>query len=154
MSNLRAYLAIMLCGLCMHSSGMCGQSDSTGPAKAAEEITRLEQDRSKAQVEGDVSKLNQLLAPEFMEMNVAGQIRTKAENIEAHTSGQLHWQAFELTDMKVQVYGNTAIVTGRLKRKGTLSGRDLSGRARYTRYYLKRQGHWQAIFQYSIPETQ
>ncbi|HVH88500.1 MAG TPA: nuclear transport factor 2 family protein [Terriglobales bacterium] len=153
MSNVGAYFTI-LCVLCMQSLGMRGQVDSSDPAKVAEEITRLEQDRSKAQVQGDVSKLNELLAPEFMEMNVAGQIRTKAENIQAHTSGQIHWQAFDISDTKVQVYGNTAIVTGRLSRKGTLAGRNLSGRSRYTRYYLKKQGHWQAIFQYSLPETQ
>ena len=63
--------------------GMRGQAGSSDPAKVAEEITRLEQDRSKAQVQGDVSKLNELLASEFMEMNVAGQIRTKAENIQS-----------------------------------------------------------------------
>ena len=116
-----------------------------------EEIKKLEADRSKAQVQGDAAKLDQLLAPEFMEINAAGQIRTKRENIEGHTSGQTHWEKFDLDDLSVRVYGETAVVSGRLTRKGTSSGRDLSGQSRYTRYYVRRQGHWQAIFQYSIP---
>lgn len=116
-----------------------------------EEIKKLEADRSKAQVQGDTVKLDQLLAPEFMEVNAAGQIRTKQENIDGHTSGQTHWEKFELDGLTVRVYGETAVVSGRLTRKGTSSGRDLSGQSRYTRYYVRRQGHWQAIFQYSIP---
>ena len=153
MSKWRACLTILICGL--FAISICGQQrDSQDPANVAEEITRLEQERSKAQVQGDVKRLNELLAPEFIEINAAAQIRTEAENIEGHTSGQVHWQAFDLTDSKVQVYGDTAVVTGRLTRKGTVAGRDLSGRSRYTRYYLKRQGHWQAIFQFSIPDAQ
>jgi len=116
-----------------------------------EEIKKLEAERSKAQVQGDTGKLDELLAPEFMEVNTAGQIRTKRENIEGHKSGQMHWEKFDPDDLNVGVYGETAVVTGRLTRKGTFAGRDLSGQSRYTRYYVRRQGRWQAIFQHSVP---
>ncbi len=119
-----------------------------------QQITRLEQERSQAQVRGDLSKLNQLLAPEFVEINAAGDLRTKTENVQAHKEGQVHWKAFDLNNLKVEVYGNTAIVTGHLSRKGTFAGRDVSGRSRYTRYYLKRNGEWQAVFQHGIPESE
>ena len=145
MSTWGTYAAILICAL------------STKPPVRGwpdQSITRLEQERSKAQVRGDVNKLNELLAPEFMEMNAAGQVRTKAQNIETHRTGETHWQAFELTDLRVQVHGNTAVVMGRLTRKGTSAGRDLSGRARYTRYYANRPGHWQTVFQYSVPDPE
>ena len=116
-----------------------------------EEIKTLEAERSKAQVQGDTGKLDELLAPEFMEVNVAGQIRTKRENIDGHKSGQAHWERFDLDELSVRVYGETAVVSGHLTRKGMFAGRDLSGQSRYTRYYVRRQGHWQAIFQHSIP---
>src|SRR5260370_41383944 len=66
-------------------------------------------------------------------------------------SGKPIWEAFAFSDSDVRVNGETAVVTGRLRRKGTSAGRDLSGQSRYTRYYVRRQGHWQAIFQHSIP---
>src|SRR5437660_1737512 len=104
MSKLRAYVTILICALCMQSPRMHGQLDSpstrSDATSIAEKITQLEQERSKAQVQGDVSKLNELLAPEFMEINAAGQVRTKAENIEGHRWGETHWQAFDLNDLK------------------------------------------------------
>jgi ketosteroid isomerase-like protein len=116
-----------------------------------QEIRKCEAERSKAQVQGDAAKLDQLLAPEFIEVGSAGQIRTKKENIEGHKSGQVHWEQFDLDDLNVRVYGETALVTGRLTRKGSVGGQDLNGQSRYTRYYVRRKGRWQAIFQHSVP---
>src|SRR5437660_1631655 len=79
-----------------------------------EEVKKLEGERSKAQVQGDIGKLDEMLAPEFMELNTAGQIRTKRENIEGHKSGQVHWEKFDLDELSVRVYGETAVVSGRL----------------------------------------
>ena len=124
---------------------------SQGSSQPDEEIKKMEAARSKAQVQGDVAILDQLLAPEFVEISAAGQIRTKRENIEGHKSGQTHWEKFDLDDLSVRVYGETAVVTGRLTRKGTFAGRDISGQSRYTRYYVRREGNWQAIFQHSVP---
>jgi len=116
-----------------------------------QEIRKLEAERSEAQLQGDTAKLDRLLAPEFMEVNARGQIRTKQQNIDAHKSGQTHWEQFDVDDLSVRVYDAMAIVTGRLTRKGTAGGRDLSGQSRYTRYYIRRNGQWQAIFQHSVP---
>ena len=120
-------------------------------AFVVKEIKQLEGERSRNLVNGDVDKQDLLLAPEFVEVSAAGQVRTKAENIQGMKSGQTHWEAFDLSDLDVHVYGETAVVTGRLSRKGTSAGRDLSGQSRYTRYYVRRQGRWQAIFQHGIP---
>src|SRR6266849_3118469 len=120
-------------------------------AFVVKEIKQLEGERSRNLVNGDADKQDQLLAPEFVEVSAAGQVRTKAENIQGMKSGQTHWEAFDLSDLDVHVYGETAVVTGRLRRKGTSAGRDISGQSRYTRYYVRRQGHWQAIFQHGIP---
>src|SRR5712692_1644382 len=119
--------------------------------EVVKEIKQLEGERSRNLVNGDADKQDQLLAPEFVEVSAAGQVRTKAENIQGMKSGQTHWEAFDLSDLDVHVYGETAVVTGRLRRKGTSAGRDISGQSRYTRYYVRRQGHWQAIFQHGIP---
>jgi len=111
----------------------------------------LEAERSRAQVAGDVKKLDELIAPEFIEMNAVGNVRTKQQNIDGHRAGDTHWQRFDLVDLDVEVHGETAIVRGHLIRKGTSGGRNLSGETHYTRYFVRRNGKWQAIFQYSVP---
>jgi len=121
------------------------------PLSVVDELKQLEHERSAAQVAGDVKKLDELLAPEFIEMNPAGNVRTKAQNLEGHRSGDTHWERFDLVDLQVEVHGLTAIVRGHLIRRGTSGGRDLSGESNYTRYFVRRDGRWQAVFQYSVP---
>ena len=124
---------------------------SSATEQTEDEIKVLEAERSQALVRGDVRKLDELLAPEFVEINTAGNVRTKADNLAGHQQGKTHWQTFDLDQQQVRVAGETAVVSGRVTRKGTFDGRDMSGQSNYTRYYLKRNGHWQAIFQYSVP---
>src|SRR5256885_8563135 len=51
---------------------------------------------------------------------ISGQVRSKRENIDAHKSGEVHWDRFDLDDVSVRVYGETAVVSGHLTRKGKI----------------------------------
>lgn len=121
------------------------------PMSVADELKQLEHERSEAQVQGDVAKLDELLAPEFVEINSMGVVRTKAQNLAGHRAGETHWERFDLIDLQVEVRGLTAIVRGHLIRKGSSGGRDLSGETNYARYFVRRDGRWEAVFQFSIP---
>ena len=68
---------------------------------------------------------------------------TKSESMAARKNAQLRYDAINLTDMVVRVYGNTAIVTARADVKGTDLGADFSGPYRFTRVWVKRNGQWQ-----------
>ena len=122
------------------------------PVTSAEaELKSLEAERSRVQVAGDTKRLDELLASEFVEVNAAGVLRTKAQNIQGHQTGDARWERFDLVDLQVEAQQETAVVHGHLIRKGTYAGRDLSGENHYTRYFIRRDGRWQAIFQYSVP---
>jgi hypothetical protein len=127
-------------------------AESGNSGAVQEEIKGLERQRALALVHDDVTTLEALLAPEFIEVSAAGWLRTKADNIQGHKKGETHWSVFNLHDLTVEIVGETAVVRGSVTRKGTSGGRDLSGSSRYTRYYLRREGKWQAVFQYGIPE--
>jgi hypothetical protein len=47
--------------------------------------------------------------------------------------------------MKVRIYGDTAIVTGRSDAKGVVGGRELKGPVMFTRVYVKKGGKWQSV---------
>jgi ketosteroid isomerase-like protein len=70
-------------------------------------------------------------------------MRSKAETMDAIQSGAIKLTSNDIDDLKVHVYGNTAVVTGRSNAKGTIDGRDIGGLVRFTRVYVKRNGHWQ-----------
>lgn len=81
-------------------------------ASAEAELKALEAERSKAQVAGDIEKLQAMLAPEFMEMNASGNIRTRTDNVQGHQRGAAKWIRFDLTDLHVESHGTTAIADG------------------------------------------
>ena len=47
--------------------------------------------------------------------------------------------------LRVRIYGDTAVVTARADVKGHQMGEDFSGPYRYTRVWVRRTGHWQAV---------
>lgn len=52
----------------------------------------------------------------------------------------------KLEDIRVQVYGDAAVVTLRSIEKGTTyKGKDLSGHYRWTDVFVKRNGSWQMV---------
>jgi hypothetical protein len=47
--------------------------------------------------------------------------------------------------MKVRIYGNTAVITGKADVKGILGGKDADGQIMFTRVYVKKGSQWQAV---------
>jgi len=72
-------------------------------------------------------------------------VTTKQEAISVRRSGQLRYEAMNVTDMVVRIYGDTAIVTARADVKGHQLGEDFSGPYRYTRVWVRRNGRWQTV---------
>jgi hypothetical protein len=54
-------------------------------------------------------------------------------------------QSNTLDGLDVNVYGETAIVTGLATRKGVMDGKDIGAAIRYTRVYIMRGGRGQLV---------
>jgi ketosteroid isomerase-like protein len=50
-----------------------------------------------------------------------------------------------IAEMKVRVYGDAAVVTGRDIIKETHEGKEISRQERWTDTWVKRAGHWQCV---------
>src|SRR5437870_7886307 len=77
--------------------------------------------------------------------NVYGRMSDKSQMVDAFKNGQSKLAFDELSDMKVRLYGNTAVITGKADVKGTLGGKDITGQMMFTRVYVKKGGHWQSV---------
>ena len=60
-------------------------------------------------------------------------------------SGDIKLTANDVSDLKVRLYGNTAVVTGRADVKGTIGGKDATGALLFTRVYVKKDGRWESV---------
>ncbi len=110
-----------------------------------EHLKKLETERAAAVVKGDADWLDKHTADDYMLISMSGQISDKAKMLEGFKSGQSKLTSDDLSDMKVRVYGNTAIVTGKADVKGMLGGQDATGQILFTRVYVKKNGTWQTV---------
>ena len=110
-----------------------------------EQLKKLETDRAAAVVKGDVATLEQQTSDDYTLINMNGQMSGKSQMVNAFKTGQTKLTSDELSDMKVRVYGNTAVITGKADVKGTLGGKDATGQIMFTRVYVKKGASWQSV---------
>ncbi len=116
----------------------------------------------KASAVGDSEKMASCLADEYLQTDIAGYVQDKttwlneyfkplAELIKA---GKFRWEVAEQKDVQLRMYGNAAVLIGRLELKG-VGGRPtpqhtwvadpdahLALSIRFTRVFIKRNGKW------------
>jgi ketosteroid isomerase-like protein len=122
-----------------------GQVKNTRAAtndKAEQEIRQVEDNRREALLRGDTATVDHIFADEYIVTNQFGQIQTKTQMISALKSGELKFESVVEDDVSVRVYGDVAVLTGRVTSKH--EGRETM-QSRFTRVYVKRQGRWQTV---------
>jgi ketosteroid isomerase-like protein len=121
---------------------------STLPSADSEiirEIVDMERQAKDATLHRDADFTKRTLAEDYVAITPLGQVTTKDDAIAARKSGQLRYEAMNVTDMVVRIYGDTAVVTARADVRGHQLGEDFSGPYRYTRVWVRRNGHWQTV---------
>jgi ketosteroid isomerase-like protein len=109
------------------------------------EIVDMERQAREASIRRDADFSQRTLAEDYVAITPLGQVTTKQDTVSARKSGQLRYDTINVSDMVVRIYGDTAVVTARADVKGHQLGEDFSGPYRYTRVWVRRTGHWQAV---------
>ena len=121
----------------------------TKSGSVEQELIRLENEWADAWVKRDVAFFNQIIADNYTWTSPWGEVWTKAQDLALLKSGQDVIKSWLLADMKVRVYGDAAVVTGRNTVKETYKGEDVSGQNRWTHTWVKRAGRWQCVAAHS-----
>jgi uncharacterized protein (TIGR02246 family) len=108
-------------------------------------ITKMEREWAEALVKADVATLDRMMADDWLMTTWDGQTVPKAQSIEEFKSGVSKLTAADIDNLKVRVFGDTAVATIGQTEKGTYKGKDSSGRYLYTDVWVKRNGKWQAV---------
>ncbi|MGA8869102.1 MAG: nuclear transport factor 2 family protein [Candidatus Sulfotelmatobacter sp.] len=125
----------------------------SGEQAAIREVVEMERLAKEASLHRDADFSRRTLAEDYVAITPLGQVTTKQDTVSARKSGQLRYQAIDVSDMVVRVYGDTAVVTARADVKGHQLGEDFSGPYRYTRVWVRRGGRWQAVsYQATVTE--
>ena len=124
-----------------------------GPAGADEQaVTAAEQQWLKSQQTNNVELLAPLLADKVVETSDEGKVFTGRDAVLADAKSQA-WSSADYADLKVTVFGHTAIATGTFVGKGkNAAGKPIDARVRFTDTWLKMaDGKWQCIASHDSP---
>jgi uncharacterized protein (TIGR02246 family) len=110
-----------------------------------QEVLKLSQTLNDAYVTKDRATLERLLAEDYAYIHSNGTLTTnKAEQIAELMSADLKWTAQKLENMRVRMYGDTAVVTATQTMTGSAK-QYVSGPRRMTEIWVRRSGRWQTI---------
>jgi ketosteroid isomerase-like protein len=109
------------------------------------EIENLESQWRAAVLQNDVATANRLLADDYLGINPNGTLETKADALAQRRAGTVKISSLDPDNVKVRVYGDTAVVTSRVAVQGHDGERDISGLYHYTRVYSRRSGEWKIV---------
>ncbi|PYJ21620.1 MAG: DUF4440 domain-containing protein [Verrucomicrobia bacterium] len=111
-----------------------------------EELLKLEDEFARAVAGNDADALDGLLANDWIIVEPDGSIIDKARFLGVIRSGALSHESMESTDLRVRLYGNTAVVTALTTTKGKFMGQDFASCERATDIFVKQTDRWQCVF--------
>ena len=124
-------------------------------ASTEQAVQQQDQERIRAQIAADTTALRRIYAEDFLGIGPTGVVRHKAEVIADFTSHALTYQSITTAEVRVRVYGNTAVETGRSTMVGQDKGKDVPRENRFTRVWVMTDGRWQLVANhYSLMATQ
>ena len=116
------------------------------PAGTAEQaVTAAEHQWLKSQQTNNVELLAPLLADKVVETSAEGKVLAGKDAVLAAAKSE-KWSSADYSDLKVTVFGDTAIATGIFTGKGTdAAGKPIDARARFTDTWVMANGKWMCV---------
>jgi hypothetical protein len=142
---------LMWCLIGLLSLGSAARSQAQQSGATEKAVAALEEQWLQSQKTNNPELLVPLLADKFVGTGSDGKVTNKAETL-AEAKGT-KYSSIEYEDVKVTVFGDTAIATGGSKAQGTnASGKPVDEHVRWTDTWVKRPtGKWQCVASQSSP---
>jgi ketosteroid isomerase-like protein len=124
----------------------------SGDASAEQTLMKIERDAAAALMKRDLASFGKLFADDAVMITPDGMPQTKAQLLADLKSGDLVIESSDISDMKVRVHGDSAVVTYITTDKGKYKGQEISGRYRWTDVFVRRNnGPWQVVASQGTP---
>lgn len=138
---------LISCLLGCLAPGLFGQEKSD-----AATIRSLELKWTESYKQHSIDMLSTLLSDDFVITVEDGSVYSKAGYISHTADAKVRVDAAEMSDLRVRIHGDTAVVTGAYHEKGESSGKPYEYHDRLTDVWMKVGGKWQVVAShYSVP---
>ena len=119
-----------------------------------QQIRNLHDQGREAALKGDAGFFEKHLAAGYFGIGGDGRLMTKAEAVQDLKSGVIKYDSIDERDVKVNTYGNTAVVNSMASVKLVADGKPIRGDYRATFVYVKQGGDWREVAFQSTPVAQ
>ncbi len=136
-----------LAAIAVSGTLFAGQAAPASGSAAKDEaaVRKAESDRFAAMLKADVGTLDKLLAPDLTYTHGDSRVIDKAQFLSDFKTGAFKYVTIEPNDIKVRIFGDTAVVTGGAGMHVVSNGADANIKIRYTDVHVKRNGTWQMV---------
>jgi ketosteroid isomerase-like protein len=128
-----------------HGVTALDQSATDRRGSVEQQIKALHEQSRQAALKGDVSFGERYLNDDYLGIGDDGRLITKDQDLQMLKSGAIRYEAIDERDVKVRVYGDTAIVSALASVRLTVDGKPLRGEHRATFVWVKQQGNWKEV---------
>ena len=120
-------------------------SASTVRTNTDQTLQALEREWASAVVRRDTNAINRIQADDYEFTDPGGQVWTKARALDFIRAGRLQIDSFEMSDFRIRVHADTAVVNFRVQWFGKADDTDVSGPQRMTDVFVRRNDGWRCI---------
>ena len=118
-----------------------------------EELVKVEEEFANAIVKNNPDEIRQFVADDWIIINADGGIIDRERFLEVIKSGTLTHEMMESDDIRVRVYGDSAVVSALTRSKGKFMGQEFTTHERSTDVFVRRDGQWRCVLTQLTPFT-
>jgi ketosteroid isomerase-like protein len=111
--------------------------------QTAQEIIRLAETWTAAELRGDTAFIEKTLADDFIGIGPLGFLLNKQQWLERHRSGDMKYETLALDEAQVRLYSGVAILIGRTVQNSNFRGHGVQAQLRTTLVFVQQQETWQ-----------
>ena len=108
-------------------------------------IIELEGRLRVAMLNSDVAELDELISSDLLFTNHLGGLISKEDDLQAHANKTFVFKSLELSESKILMQENSAVVSVKADIQGDYHGQPANGCFRFTRFWSNTSGQWQVI---------
>lgn len=139
-------LTLLLLAIALLTSAQTKYPEPTkGNGGATQALLDLENQWVEALMKSDAATLDSIFIDTYVETDEQSHRDDKQGVLSVLKSGDLKIASIKLSDMRVFVYGDAAIVTGSSSQVGNFRGQPLAARIIFTDTFVKKNGKWVAV---------
>jgi hypothetical protein len=116
-----------------------------------EDAISMDREFLRALVAREFDFLEQILADDFVLIDLSGSAVSRDGFLGSLRSGDLIFEAIQPEDVSVRVYDHTALVRGRTAMRGSFKSAPFAFNSRYTHTYIRQIGRCQMVAAQGTP---